>query len=66
MAAETVNLRCEPGEKRISVYFRKQDGPESKEGTTGVVLRIKGGAKAVTAYVDAVNKTVLSGEEGGA
>jgi len=52
------NLRREPGESQVSAYFRKQTGPESQEGSIGVVLRCRGGNKAVTALVDALNKAV--------
>ncbi len=52
------NLRREPGEPQVSAYFRKQTGPESQEGSTGVVLRCRGGNKAVTALIDELNKAV--------
>jgi len=53
-----LDLKKEPGEQSVSVYFRKQTGPEGKECTTGVILRCKGGNKAVTNLVDVLNRLV--------
>ena len=56
------NLRKQPGEPQVSAYFRKQTGPESQEGSTGVCLRCKGGNKTVSALIDALNKAVPGDE----
>jgi hypothetical protein len=62
MNKEILNLRSEPREQRVSAYFRKQTGPESQEGSTGFVLRCKGGNRAVSALIDALNKAVPGGK----
>jgi len=56
------NLRRKPGEPQVSAYFCKQTGPESQEGSTGVVLRCRGGNRAVTALIDELNKAVPGDE----
>ncbi len=58
MKEDILNLRPKSGEQQVSAYFRKQTGPESQDGSMGVVLRCKGGAKAVTALIDALNKAI--------
>jgi hypothetical protein len=63
MKENLFNLRKEPGEAQVSAYFRKQNGPDSQEGSTGVVLRCKGGNKAVTALIDELNKAVPGEKE---
>jgi len=60
--SDIFNLKKQPGEPKVSAYFRKQTGPESQEGSTGVILRCKGGNKAVSALIDELNKAV-PGEE---
>lgn len=46
---DVFNLRPNPGEGRVSVYFRKQ----TKEG--GFILRCKGGKSAVNRLVRLLN-----------
>jgi hypothetical protein len=58
MKDDIFNLKRKPGEQQVSAYFRKQTGPESQDGSTGVCLRCKGGAKAVTALIDELNKAI--------
>ena len=57
------NLKVEPGEKQVTANFRKQTGPESNENSAGFKLRIKGGNKAVTAFIDEMNKVDLIKDE---
>ena len=59
---DIINLKKQPGEPQVSAYFRKQTGPESQEGSTGVSLRCKGGNKAVSALIDELNKAVPGDE----
>lgn len=58
MKDDIFNLKPDTGEQQVSAYFRKQTGPESQEGSTGFVLKCKGGNKAVSALIDAMNKAV--------
>lgn len=60
--SDIFNLKKQPGEPQVSAYFRKQTGPESQEGSTGVCLRCKGGNKAVSALIDELNKAVPGDE----
>lgn len=58
MTNNILDLKLKPGEKRVSAYFRKQTGPESQDDSMGVRLRCRGGAKAVEALIDALNKAI--------
>jgi len=63
MKDDLFNLRKQPGEQQVSANFYKETGPESQEGSTGFVLRCRGGNKAVTALIDELNKAVPGGKE---
>ena len=56
------NLKRKPGEQQVSAYFHKETGPESQEGSIGVCIRCRGGAKAVTALIDELNKAIPGDE----
>jgi len=56
------DLRAEPGEMRVSCTFRKRVLPKGDEGSMAVILRCKGGEKAVTKLIDILNKA-LPGDE---
>ena len=63
MTDDLFDLKPTPSEKRVSACFCKQTGPESQDGSIGVVLRCKGGNKAVTALIDALNKAIPGDQE---
>jgi hypothetical protein len=62
MKADLFNLKPKPGEKQVSACFSKCTGPENQEGSMGVLLRCRGGNKAVTALIDELNRAIPGDE----